>query len=71
MKRIEGFGIPVTDLLVRCDDLDAMLAHYRAIEHAEGPNTQSSLPRKREPGLGVWIPAFAGMTKNAVKPRFR
>src|SRR6185369_7195612 len=34
MKRIEGFGIPVTDLLVRCDDLDAMLAHYRAIEHA-------------------------------------
>ncbi len=34
MERIEGFGIPVTDLLVRCDDLDAMLAHYRAIEHA-------------------------------------
>jgi len=34
MKRIEGFGIPVTDLLVRCGDLDAMLAHYRAIEHA-------------------------------------
>jgi DNA ligase (NAD+) len=34
MKRIEGFGIPVTDLLVRCDDLDAMLAHYRAIEKA-------------------------------------
>ena len=34
MKRIESFGIPVTDLLVRCDDLDAMLAHYRAIEHA-------------------------------------
>jgi DNA ligase (NAD+) len=34
MKRIEGFGIPVTDLLVRCDGLDAMLAHYRAIEKA-------------------------------------
>jgi len=34
MKRIEGFGIPVTDRLVRCGDLDAMLAHYRAIEHA-------------------------------------
>ena len=33
MKRIEGFGIPVSDLLVRCNDLDAMLAHYRAIEH--------------------------------------
>jgi DNA ligase (NAD+) len=32
MKRIEGFGIPVSDLLVRCDDLAAMLAHYRAIE---------------------------------------
>jgi len=34
MKRIEGFGIPVSELLVRCDDTDAMLAHYRAIEHA-------------------------------------
>ena len=34
MKRVEGFGIPVSDLLVRCDDLTAMLAHYRAIEHA-------------------------------------
>jgi DNA ligase (NAD+) len=34
MKRIEGFGIPVSDLLVRCDSLDAMLAHYRKIEHA-------------------------------------
>jgi len=34
MKRIEGFGIPVSHLLVRCDDLKAMLAHYRAIEHA-------------------------------------
>ena len=34
MKRIEGFGIPVSELLVRCDDLAAMLAHYRAIEKA-------------------------------------
>ncbi len=34
MKRIQSFGIPVTDLLVRCDNLDAMLAHYRAIEKA-------------------------------------
>jgi DNA ligase (NAD+) len=34
MKRIEGFGIPVTELLVRCNDLDEMLAHYRAIEKA-------------------------------------
>jgi len=34
MKRIERFGIPVSELLVRCDDLKAMLAHYRAIEHA-------------------------------------
>jgi DNA ligase (NAD+) len=32
MKRIESFGIPVSELLVRCDDLTAMLAHYRAIE---------------------------------------
>ncbi|WP_395623222.1 NAD-dependent DNA ligase LigA [Sphingomonas daechungensis] len=34
MKRIEIFGIPVSDLLVRCDDTPAMLAHYRAIEKA-------------------------------------
>ncbi|MES2135680.1 MAG: NAD-dependent DNA ligase LigA [Pseudomonadota bacterium] len=34
MKRIESFGIPVTELLVRCNDLDEMLAHYRAIEKA-------------------------------------
>ena len=34
MKRIEGFGIPVSELLVRCNGLDAMLAHYRAIEQA-------------------------------------
>ena len=34
MKRIESFGIPVTELLVRCDSLEEMLAHYRAIEKA-------------------------------------
>jgi DNA ligase (NAD+) len=34
MKRIHGFGIPVTDLLVRCDSVEEMLAHYRAIEKA-------------------------------------
>ena len=34
MKRIEGFGVPVTDLLVRCDSVAEMLAHYRAIEEA-------------------------------------
>ncbi|HEX6072919.1 MAG TPA: NAD-dependent DNA ligase LigA, partial [Sphingomicrobium sp.] len=34
MKRIEGLGLPVPDLLVRCDDVEAMLAHYRAIEKA-------------------------------------
>ena len=34
MKRIGAFGIPVSDLLVRCEGLEAMLAHYRAIEHA-------------------------------------
>jgi DNA ligase (NAD+) len=34
MKRIEGFGIPVSDLLVRCDSLEEMIAHYRAIEKA-------------------------------------
>ena len=34
MRRIENFGIPVTDLLVRCDGADEMLAHYRAIEKA-------------------------------------
>src|SRR5689334_19976435 len=34
MKRIEGFGIPVADLLVRCNDVAEMLAHYRAIEKA-------------------------------------
>ncbi len=34
IRRIEALGLPVTDLLVRCDDLTAMLAHYRAIEKA-------------------------------------
>ena len=34
MKRVEDLGIPVSELLVRCDDLAAMLAHYRAIEKA-------------------------------------
>jgi DNA ligase (NAD+) len=34
MQRIEGLGIPVTDLLVRCDSVNEMLAHYRAIEKA-------------------------------------
>ena len=34
MRRIEGFGIPVSELLVRCNDLDEMLAHYHAIEKA-------------------------------------
>ncbi|MEO8547079.1 MAG: NAD-dependent DNA ligase LigA [Sphingomicrobium sp.] len=34
MQRIAGFGIPVSDLLVRCGTIDEMLAHYRVIEHA-------------------------------------
>ena len=34
MKRIEGFGLPVTELLVPCNDVEEMLAHYRAIEKA-------------------------------------
>jgi DNA ligase (NAD+) len=34
MKRIEAFGIPVSDLLVPCFSVDEMLAHYRAIEAA-------------------------------------
>ncbi len=34
MERIEGFGIPVSKLLVRCNSVDEMLAHYRAIEKA-------------------------------------
>ena len=34
MKRIEGFGLPVPDLLVHCTSLGEMLANYRAIEKA-------------------------------------
>jgi DNA ligase (NAD+) len=34
MKRIESLGVPVTDLLVRCNSVEEMLAHYRAIEKA-------------------------------------
>ena len=34
MKRIEGFGFPVSDLLVHCSSVEQMLAHYRAIEKA-------------------------------------
>ncbi len=34
MQRIAGFGVPVSDLLVRCDSAEDMLAHYRAIEAA-------------------------------------
>ncbi|MEA3058044.1 MAG: ligase [Sphingomonadales bacterium] len=34
MKRIAAFGIPVSDLLERCDTVEDALAHYRAIEHA-------------------------------------
>jgi DNA ligase (NAD+) len=34
MKRIEGFGFPVPALLVHCSSVEAMLAHYRAIEKA-------------------------------------
>ena len=32
MKRIESFGIPVSDLLKRCETLEEALNHYRAIE---------------------------------------
>ena len=32
MKRIESFGIPVSDLLKRCETVDEALDHYRAIE---------------------------------------
>ena len=34
MQRIERFGLPVIDLLVRCDNVDHLLDHYRAIEEA-------------------------------------
>jgi DNA ligase (NAD+) len=34
MKRIEGFGLPVSELLVQCLSVEEMLAPYRAIEKA-------------------------------------
>src|SRR4051812_13213998 len=34
IKRIEGLGFPVSDLLKRCETVEEALAHYRAIEHA-------------------------------------
>ena len=34
MKKIESFGIPVSDLLKRCETIEEMLAHYAAIEKA-------------------------------------
>ncbi len=34
MRRIESVGIPVTELLVRCNSVEEMLGHYRAIEKA-------------------------------------
>jgi len=33
MKKIESFGIPVSDLLVRCETVDDALDHYSKIEH--------------------------------------
>jgi len=33
MKRIESFGIPVSELLKRCETVEEALSHYRAIEH--------------------------------------
>src|SRR5437764_7581679 len=34
MKRIASFGIPVSDLLKRCETVEEALAHYRTIEKA-------------------------------------
>ena len=34
MRRIEQWGLPVSNLLIRCDSVEEMLAHYRAIEKA-------------------------------------
>ena len=34
MKRIDGFGFPVSPQLVHCSSVEEMLAHYRAIEKA-------------------------------------
>src|SRR5690349_20710641 len=32
MKKIESFGLPISELLVRCDTVDEALKHYRKIE---------------------------------------
>ena len=32
MRAIQAWGVPVADDLVRCADVDALIAHYRAIE---------------------------------------
>ena len=34
MQRIASWGVPVSPLLARCESVEAMVAHYRAIEHA-------------------------------------
>src|SRR5206468_9970101 len=34
MKRIASFGIPVSDLLKRCETVEEALAHYRRIDAA-------------------------------------
>ncbi len=33
MQRIAAWGLPVSPLLARCESVEAMLAHYRGIEH--------------------------------------
>ena len=34
MKAIEAWGLPVSDALVRVESVDALIAHYRGIEHS-------------------------------------
>ena len=34
MQQIARWGVPVSPLLVRCESVEQMLAHYRGIEHA-------------------------------------
>ena len=34
MQQLAAWGVPVSPLLTRCDTVEAMLAHYRSIEHA-------------------------------------
>jgi DNA ligase (NAD+) len=34
MNRIADFGLPIASLFCRCENVDEMLAHYQAIEHA-------------------------------------